>query len=175
MPDHNSTIDALVLVGQKARTHREKLGLQHAVSILKQHSIDAQVRPLDEVLAIGSTSVPYIEAWRSPFLLADEYATALLRAWVPDPWVVAVHAQRFALHVAGRGSAGQSLPKRARNVIAVRNLLETGSPLIDRTQAVPGTELTRRSARWLEDCLRITSAHHDTERIRAVINHLNGV
>lgn len=171
-----SDIDALVLVSEKARTHRERLMLKHAVTTLKRHDIDAQVRPFDELIRIGSTSVPYVEAWRSPFLVADPGAAALLRAWVPDLWTFRAHAQRFALHVAAKESrsdvVGQTLDKRARNVMVARHLLEVGSPLCDREATRPSTDLARRSAEWLLECARITSAHHDPGNIHTVVRHL---
>lgn len=114
-----SDTDVLVLVSEK--TKARTVELDHL------GDVEGQVQSLSSYASLLSRSVPYVEFLNSPFMVTDPTYAPFLRALRPDPYVLAVHAERFVHHLMYR--SGVAVDKRTRTAACVHYLLETGSPL----------------------------------------------
>lgn len=172
-----SDTDVLVFVAESCDGPHGRKRLQHVVDTIKTSTVEAQIRPSAEIRQTCSTSLPYMEALFSPFLLGDALMTQWVRTYRPNLLEFAAHAQRFALHIANRSThttSVQTLDKRLRNIIAARQFTDTLNPLADRSLFVPGSDTARAAATWLLGSLDSSTTEHDPAAVHRVADALTG-
>lgn len=143
----DSDTDILVLVTEKElvpnKPHRAL-----TVELPELGDVEGQVQSLSAFLDKISTSVPYTEFWRSPFLLAEPWTRALFDAVRINRTVLEAHAQRFALHAAVRAS--MPTVKRANAVLVAKTVVERLSPLMARGDFDFPSPASLDAADWIE-------------------------
>ena len=121
-----SDTDVLVLVAEKlpkAKTIRRDTALL---------PFEGQVQSIYRYAELLSTSVPYVEALRSPFLMATLEWAPFLRALRVNDYVLEKHARNFARHLTTRTAMVNRPEKLDRQLAALYVLVTTGSPLVPR-------------------------------------------
>lgn len=114
-----SDVDGLVLVAEDI--HRAK-----------SMADDVSVQSLNTFVSTLSTSMPYVEFLRSPFMIADPRTLPYLQSQRVNHYVFNVHAERFVGHLQNRATLSATPEKLFRNSVCAWYTSKTLSPLTPR-------------------------------------------